>query len=336
MPIVSDRSEVHYLNHSKKANDSGGEKMTIQDFLIEAKRATQDFFDSMEEDVSVKTVDTVKTNDRKLFGLSLTRADSMIGVTVYLDDLYDRLTEGEVMDQISEDIIARCAYSMVSSRPDFMWEAQSKEYYSLENVKNRLSVRLLDVRLNKCYMEQRPYIDVGNGLALIAYINETEEIYSEWKIAITNDLLDDMGCDKQTVMTEAIKNTMRIAPAAMFKISEALTESEPTNYLEIDSDDIQDEKTVYTITNEARFHGAAALYYPGVMKKAAEIIGSSYYVIPSSIHEVIVVPDSLGSIPAYLADALMEGNEKVVEKEDVLSEHIFYYDITDEELRIAA
>lgn len=310
--------------------------MTIQDFLIEAKRAAQDFFDSIDEAVDVKTVDIVKTNDRKLFGLNLSRADSMVGVTMYIDDLYDLLNEGESFDQIKDAIISRCAYSYLSDAPDFMWEVQAEDYYDFENIKNRLSVRLLDARLNKCYMDQRPYIDVGNGLALIAYINETEEIYSEWKIAITNDLLEEIGCDKETVMSEAVRNTIRIAPATMFKITEALTEPEPTNYLDTDLTTRQDNNTVYTITNEARFHGAAALYYPGVMQKAAEIIGCSYYVIPSSIHEVIVVPDAIGSVPSELAKALMEGNGKVVEQEDILSERIFYYDMANETLRIAA
>lgn len=83
---------------------------------------------------------------------------------------------------------------------------------------------------------------------------------------------------------------------------------------------------MYVLTNEAGTLGASALYYPDVKEKAAELMGSGYYVLPSSIHEVILVPDTAGHDVKDLCEMVKQANRTVVEPQDILSDSVYHYD----------
>ena len=82
---------------------------------------------------------------------------------------------------------------------------------------------------------------------------------------------------------------------------------------------------MYVLTNASRSLGAAAMFYPDVKEKAAEIIGGDYYILPSSCHEVILVPDTLEVKAKDLCEMVKEANRTVVEDKDILSDNVYHY-----------
>lgn len=90
------------------------------------------------------------------------------------------------------------------------------------------------------------------------------------------------------------------------------------------------EVPLWIISNEERIYGAAGFVIPEVLKKASETIGcDSFYIIPSSIHEVILIPKSeeIGVIDDNLCDLVWEVNQTVVMPRDFLSNNVYeYYD----------
>ena len=89
---------------------------------------------------------------------------------------------------------------------------------------------------------------------------------------------------------------------------------------------------MYVLTTESGTLGASALYYPDVKEKAAEVIGCSYYVLPSSTHEVILVPDAAGIDEKELCSMVKQANRTVVEPKDVLSDNVNHFDKDTREL----
>ena len=86
------------------------------------------------------------------------------------------------------------------------------------------------------------------------------------------------------------------------------------------------------LTNASGSLGAAALFYPDVKDKAAELLGSDYYILPSSVHEVILVPDSAGINATELCDMVKQANRTVVEEHDILSDNVYHYSRDDRRL----
>ena len=78
--------------------------------------------------------------------------------------------------------------------------------------------------------------------------------------------------------------------------------------------------------------GASVLFYPGVQEKIAEAMGEGYTVLPSSVHEVLIVPDSLSPGQMELAEMVRSVNKNVLDPKEVLSDNIYHYDRERKEL----
>lgn len=58
-------------------------------------------------------------------------------------------------------------------------------------------------------------------------------------------------------------------------------------------------------------------------------------VLPSSLHEVVLIPEKEGMEPQSLEGMVKEINQKYVDREDFLSDKVMYYDKEKEQLRLA-
>lgn len=322
--------------------------MTIQDFMLEGKRAVlSGLREYGEHNVVVKETERIKPNDTRVYGLDLRREGSQCGSLVYIDDLFERYTKGEDFDILMDEVTERCISGLVCAAPPEVTDPD----LSLENIRSRLTLRLLSVKRNTSYMKDKPYIDVGNGLALIASINCDESVASEWRIAVTDSLLEEIGCDRETLLTAALANTMELEPPVLMKLKDALTSrleggrgaynyfqdkcigAGRTKKCELKKCDPSQCQDIYILTNKSMFQGAAVLFYPETMKKVAGFLECGFSVIPSSVHEVIIVPDCMILDRFALRSFLVTGNNHFVEAGDILADAIYHYDPETDSLR---
>ena len=82
---------------------------------------------------------------------------------------------------------------------------------------------------------------------------------------------------------------------------------------------------MYVHTNESGYLGAAVILYSDVLKKEYERLGENFYIIPSSIHEIIVVPESFGMNRIEMENMLRSINASDVREEEILSDYVYYY-----------
>ncbi len=71
---------------------------------------------------------------------------------------------------------------------------------------------------------------------------------------------------------------------------------------------------MYVLTNKERSLGAGTFLYPGVLKQAEELLGERFYVLPSSIHECILIPEEEGMYQEALTEIVTEINESQVDR----------------------
>ena len=97
-------------------------------------------------------------------------------------------------------------------------------------------------------------------------------------------------------------------------------------------EDMQDEMlatpvtpSVYVMTNSARVEGAVAIACPEALEEAKKTIGEDFYILPSSRHEVLLVPQSMTDNPKDLEDMVKAVNATTVSREDFLSDHVYSY-----------
>ena len=81
---------------------------------------------------------------------------------------------------------------------------------------------------------------------------------------------------------------------------------------------------MYVLSNQEKLYGAACMLYPEVLSAFGEICGRDFYVLPSSIHEVLLVFAEEGK-EKELKEIVTDMNRNHVAPEEVLSDSIYHY-----------
>ena len=153
-----------------------------------------------------------------------------------------------------------------------------------------------------------------------------DTILAEWKTAVTNDLLDSIGCSREELLTAAMENTVAIEPPLLMDLPDYVRTGNEKNFLDPSSLCAGSYTGPFILTNKSQYRGATALFYPGIQQKISEIFRSGYYILPISIHEVLIIPDAYSPDTRHLQDMLINGNRTVVDGVDVLSDKVLHYD----------
>ena len=83
---------------------------------------------------------------------------------------------------------------------------------------------------------------------------------------------------------------------------------------------------LYVLTNAKMFLGAACVFYPEVLSSIGNAVQTDYYILPSSIHECIILPASSGYSREELEEIVRQVNEAQVPEQEILSNHVYFYD----------
>lgn len=133
------------------------------------------------------------------------------------------------------------------------------------------------------------------------------------------------GISKDQMMKDARENTEKIFPPVMRKIQSVL----PIHIIE-------EEIPLFVMSNGDYMNGASVILYKDVLRDFAKYMEHDLYILPSSIHEVILLlDDEYVQSSEELREMVRETNRMVVDQEEVLSDHIYHYDREKDEIRIA-
>ena len=132
------------------------------------------------------------------------------------------------------------------------------------------------------------------------------------------------------LLLAARENTPRLFPVHMIDMDEMIAQAGIP--ISLDESAIP----MYIMTNEQEVNGASVLLYDNVLESFALEKKTDFYILPSSIHEVIILLDNeYAKAPEELARMVRETNRIVVDREEILSDHVYYYDREKDEIRIA-
>lgn len=138
-----------------------------------------------------------------------------------------------------------------------------------------------------------------------------------------------LDVSEEQIMEDALKNTVTNCPSHTERLSETLAKL----WGGADASDIA-EDNIFVATNVNYNDGAAVLAYPGFMEEMSERLEDNLIIIPSSIHEVIVIRESEMDGSAPLNEWIKDVNRCELEPCDILSNHAYRYDATERKLEV--
>lgn len=214
----------------------------------------------------------------------------------------------------------------------------SYEIRSYEDIRDSLRVRLMDMKGNAETLENAVYEPVGCGLALVAYMEMPDEIAAGGIANVPKGLAERMpDTDPQTVLDDAMSGSVSAGHPKLCSIQDMLfgsvTGHDAENYLF--SGNTPEDPLLVLTTEDGRL-GASALLYPGMQEQIGKIVGGDYFVLPSSVHEVLILPDNGEQTPSELARMVKEINENEVSPQDRLCNRVLRFHAETQELTVAA
>ena len=138
-------------------------------------------------------------------------------------------------------------------------------------------------------------------------------------VIVDNRLMYAMYTDVKELFEMARNNTIRILPPTLRSMQEVLEGF--GFFFSSDSEQVP----MYIFGNKDNFLGAVNILYPDELRKAGDRIGNDFYILPSSIHETILVPAGVDICPRDLKQIVESVNVEEVGEADRLSDSVYIY-----------
>lgn len=305
--------------------------MNFEQFVEDVKAEIKHYLPDEFKDAQIDILQHNKLNESYL-GMTVRKDDQTIAPTVNLEHYYEMF---QAFDE-NLDIVMQQVADLVTLKPIHLDLSLFTNY---EVAKEHLFIRVSDAERNGEILTGLPHRRVEN-LAITYHI--VAEIGEEGigSTPVTNRMLNGFGITEEQLHQDALDNSPKIFPAKVEAMSSmmdkmmredmrraGMTEEEIDLYFE--NMGLNDPNPLTVVTNEHQTNGAAVLFYPGQMEKLGETVNGDFFILPSSTHEVLILPDDGGMTYQELKAMVMEINSTQVSPEDRLADEVYHYDTKD-------
>lgn len=265
-----------------------------------------------------------KMNGVPHVGINVRMPGSDGSSTVYVESFFDEIRRGAPLEEVLKGIAKNVAEIM----PDRVLPAgfDVKDYNS---VKDYLRVTLVNTKANRAMLMEHPHMGMEDLSVVIKMELPRTEDGRQPEAGVSNKLASCWGIGKEELFLKAMENTIKEYPPALMEMNEAVYwqagDVMPENLLEANQLPVTD-CPMYVITNQRTYNGAVAMLYPEVLDRMCDLFSKGYYILPSSIHDLVIVPKNADMTPGELGEMVRDINKNMVEREEVLSDHIYEYD----------
>ncbi len=251
--------------------------------------------------------------------VSVQPEDSSIGLNLNMNDLFRKLENGADYNDVVS-MAADTALTGLSKSPEL--DLPTLTDYNV--MREKLTMQAISTAENTELLATVPHT-VMEDISIVYRFDLGGDQDHGSSILVTNDLLRTMDVEEAELKADAMEIAPENRPVEIIGMSEMLarlTGMEPDMF----GAPSDTQEYMYVATTPNSIHGAGIIAYPDFMEQAAERIGGDFYLLPSSIHEVLLVPDDGTRTGAELQTMVAEINASVVDPEERLTDSAYHFD----------
>ena len=287
--------------------------MNFEQFKAQVIDEMRDRFPEL--DISLQEVS--KLQGESYIGMAVRPKDSNIAATTNLKAFFEDLGEDFNMDDVM-DQIAHGISDQISHMPQF----DERVLNDYEQMKEKLTLQMIPTAGNEEKLSEIPHRNVEDMAIVYRFemSNSAKEISS---ILVTDSMLRSYGITADQLHEDALEAAVQTHPATLRNMTDVMRDLMGDAAALFAPDE---PSPMWVASVEGGQNGACAIQYPDFLDQAAETLGGDFYVLPSSIHEVLLVADDGSMDLSYLEAMVRSVNETEVAPADRLSDHVFHYD----------
>lgn len=263
----------------------------------------------------VTVTEVEKLQNQSYQGILIRTKGKNIGANLNLMPYWQRLENGFSYQQIIGEIVLE-SLSMLEEIPDL--EAGIPLTY--EEVKNRLMFQIVSSEDNQKVLAGLPHLELED-MSIVFRVDMGAEPDGNTSAPVTNDMMEYYGVTLDQLKEDTEKVAPVTHPAVFRRLDLILKELSGGLFPEEESE----KYPIYVVSTEAMNYGAAVICYPGFLQEAAEKLESDYFLLLSSIHEMILIKDDGNMNAEELSQMVREVNETEVKTEDKLTDSVYFY-----------
>lgn len=312
--------------------------MELQTFTEKVVKALEEFYGP---DARIEAQQIYKNNGVKLQGVCVLMAQKNIAPTVYINHFFEQYKEGREFGDILSEIITLYEENQVYRKLDIDF------FLDYGKVKKKLVLRLIHKGKNKELLKEIPYEEF-NDLAVVCHCLIVNESIGKGSVLIHRHHLRAWKISEKELFRAAKENSPRLQPYCLQPMSRMIKEimersiedsveeicreypQDKEAFLESTLSQMTDEidrcrLPMYVLTNKDRYYGASCILYEGILEELAERLRGDFYILPSSVHELILVEKQGEDKKEEYNQMVREVNACHVDIQEWLANHAYLY-----------
>ena len=301
-----------------------GKSMDFEQFREKLADEIKELLSSLfgrETTIEARTVEKTNTT---YDALTIKPIDSDVAVSINATHLFELYEKGEDFGVIASDT-AKFVDNALYNSPDF--DINSVRDYS--KMKERLTFEVISAERNADLLKSVPHKEIED-LAVVYRLELANCEQGVGTVLVTNQMIESYGITADRLHEDALANAPEFKPLVIETMEEVLARQMGIDVVqELGLDAIPKESMTYVASVEGYVNGAGVLAYQDFMEKAAERANGSFYILPSSIHELLIIPDTGKQDFKDLENMVREVNATTVDPKEQLSDNVYHYDAKD-------
>ena len=288
---------------------------------MENRLSYKEFQESLRESISLELnkqgtyhceLKHIQKNNVVLSGLSIRQDGKASAPIIYLNDFYQSYLKGMPLKQIRRQLME---FYQSQEIPEF----DHANFADYGRMRDKLRVRLVNKENNQAYYKMGPYRLHPLGAEVI-YVEVEKNGSGKMCMQVTNAMAELWKVPKEELFKTALENTQNNDKVKFQSMNEVISEMMIGNAEE----DLN--SPMYVLSNKDYQYGATVSLYPNVLKQISKQIGSDYYILPSSVHELLILRKKDCDITEKeLRSMVREINQSFVSSEEILGNEVFEY-----------
>ncbi len=275
---------------------------------------TEQINNRLDKATSVMLHTALKNNGKERIGLTISHPGTNVFPTIYLEEFYNQYLSGRTISDIADNILS--IYREIKFDTD--WNVD--EIQNFNTAKPLIAYKLIHLKKNESLLKSIPFVPFLD-FAIVFYLLLENTERGTGCILITNEIQKSWEVDITDLYLAASLNTPGLLSAELKPMRAFIHELMHLPYQDSD----ETESRMYVLSNHLRYFGAACILYNHVLEDIGNMLNEDFYVLPSSIHETIILPCKFSPGAATLNNMVVEINQTQVSDEEILSDHVYYY-----------
>lgn len=260
----------------------------------------------------IRTEHVTKNNGVKLLGVVIGKQNQTVCPNIYMESFYSQFLNGRTIDSIAKEVLS--LYYEKNTMTDFNLKT------ALSNANDKIFFKLVNTEANRILLDHAPH-KTWNDLSIIYYADFGADEDNYHKTLVITDMVSELlGFSVDELDKLARANTEKMMQPTICSLSSIMSNAFGFE------ESCESDEPFYILSNALKFNGASAVLYSNVLSDFAKKMNvETVYLIPSSIHEMLLIPDRGIMSVQKLNTMLCKVNDSEVEPEEVLSSNCYIY-----------